>query len=96
MLFVLIMIVTGMGFSIISVIFSGATPDFNPLPPNNTPFNNLATDALRPQFHLLPPKNFMNDPCGKFRGESYRGGILLYNGGVLCIRGSSDLLLSHP
>ncbi len=24
----------------------------------------LAADPLRPQFHLLPPKNWMNDPNG--------------------------------
>src|SRR3984885_3721035 len=26
--------------------------------------NNLASDPLRPQFHLLPAKNWMNDPNG--------------------------------
>ncbi|HEX3118465.1 MAG TPA: twin-arginine translocation signal domain-containing protein, partial [Candidatus Acidoferrum sp.] len=25
---------------------------------------NLSTDPLRPQFHLLPAKNWMNDPNG--------------------------------
>src|ERR1700761_5042402 len=31
----------------------------------------LMTDPLRPQFHLLPPANWMNDPCAPrfFRGQ---------------------------
>jgi beta-fructofuranosidase len=31
----------------------------------------LMRDPLRPQFHLLPPANWMNDPCAPrfFRGQ---------------------------
>ena len=31
---------------------------------DDAPSPNLAADPLRPQFHLLPAKNWMNDPNG--------------------------------
>ena len=59
------------------VVFSGnvATLDDEPdpvLPP--VPLPNLAADRLRPQFHLLPPMNWMNDPCGPVFTQSAGGG----------------------
>src|SRR5216683_7040503 len=42
----------------------------------------LMRDPLRPQFHLLPPANWMNDPCAPrfFRGQYHM--FFQYNPGA--------------
>jgi len=38
---------------------------------NNSSPGRLATDPLRPQFHFLPPANWMNDPNGPIYWKGY-------------------------
>jgi sucrose-6-phosphate hydrolase SacC (GH32 family) len=62
--FVLVGIVS---FLLFMVLFAGTSAilDDEPEPePVLEPLPSLATDKLRPQYHLLPPMNWMNDPCG--------------------------------
>jgi beta-fructofuranosidase len=41
--------------------------------------NNLAADSLRPQFHLLPPANWMNDPNGPIYWQGHYHMFFQYN-----------------
>jgi beta-fructofuranosidase len=43
------------------------------------PINKLASDPLRPQFHLLPAKNWMNDPNGPIYWQGHYHMFFQYN-----------------
>lgn len=45
----------------------GVSTYVNPAVPTGEPVPGNYTGALRPQVHLSPPRNFMNDPNGMFR-----------------------------
>lgn len=67
-----------------AAFLASARPNFSVLPalehPDDEAFRaRLAADPLRPQFHLLPAKNWMNDPNGPIYWKSVYHMFFQYN-----------------
>jgi len=67
-------VILAVSLALILILFTGTTGqsptasnsnNLNPtVPPTPSGPADPALDVLRPQYHLMPPKNWMNDPCG--------------------------------